>query len=58
MYLAIKSNKRQTPEDFRDIEKIAMNWVKKPNALEPDKTNGTVAETEWISTNLFWTTGI
>ena len=49
--IKIKSDKRQNPEDFGDIEKIAMNWVKKPNALEPDKTNGAVAETEWIRNN-------
>lgn len=28
-----------------------MNWDKKPNALEPDKTNGEVTETEWIRNN-------
>ena len=49
--IKIKSDKRQNPEDFGDIEKIAQNWVQKPNALEPDKTNGAVAETEWIRNN-------
>ena len=46
-----KSAKRQKPEDFLDIERIAKVWVTQPNALEPDRTNGKVAETTWIRNN-------
>ena len=46
-----KSDKRQNAQDFSDIEKIAMKWVNKPNSLEPDKTNGEVANLEWIRNN-------
>lgn len=46
-----KSANRQKPEDFVDIERIAKVWVTQPNALEPDRTNGKVAETAWIRNN-------
>jgi len=49
--IKIKSDKRQKPEDFVDIERIAKVWVTQPNALEPDRTNGKVAEMEWIRNN-------
>ncbi len=46
-----KSRNRQTDEDFRDIEKISLIWATLPNALEPEKTNGRVAEIEWFRNN-------
>lgn len=46
-----RSRTRQNEDDFDDIERIAMEWVKQKNALEPDKTNGEVAQTEWIRNN-------
>ena len=42
---------RKEPEDFRDIERIAKQWVKQANVLEPDRTNGEVAEIQWIRNN-------
>lgn len=42
---------RKEPEDFRDIERIAKLWVKQANTLEPDRTNGEVAEIQWIRNN-------
>lgn len=37
--------------DAAPIERIAKEWVKEQNALEPDKTNGQVAEIEWVRNN-------
>lgn len=45
------SNKRQTPDDFIDIERVAKIWVAQPNTLEPNKTNGEVAKNIWIRNN-------
>lgn len=45
------SKGRQTLDDFRDIEKIAIEWVAQPNALESDRTNGQVAEIAWWRNN-------
>lgn len=42
---------RKEPEDFRDIERIAKLWVKQANTLEPDRTNGEVAEIQWRRNN-------
>ena len=41
----------QNPEDAIGIENIAKEWVKEKNALDPTKTNGEVAEMEWIRNN-------
>lgn len=49
--IKIKSSNRQKNTDFADIEKIAINWVTKPNSLEPDITNGEVAELIWKRSN-------
>lgn len=45
------SKGRQTLDDFRDIEKIAIEWVAQPNALESDRTNGQVAAITWWRNN-------
>lgn len=47
----VPSKSRKNIDDFRDIEKIAIKWVKQPNALESDRTNGQVAEITWKRNN-------
>ena len=47
----VPSKNRKDIDDFRDIEKIAIKWVKQPNALESDRTNGQVAEITWKRSN-------
>ena len=46
-----KSDRRQKDEDFADVEKIAINWVKAPNASYPKLTNGELAEIYWDGQN-------
>lgn len=46
-----RSSNRQKDEDFADIERISINWVNKPNTLEPNKTNGEVATLIWKRSN-------
>lgn len=46
-----KSDKRQKDEDFADVEKIAKVWVKQPNTLYPQMTNGQAAQFLWDSMN-------
>lgn len=41
----------QKPSDAEPIAKIAQLWVKEKNVLEPDRTNGKVAETLWYRNN-------
>ena len=42
---------RQKDEDFKDIERIAKVWVKQPNTLYPQMTNGQAAQFLWDSMN-------
>ena len=42
---------RQKDEDFKDIERIAKVWVKQPNTLYPQMTNGQAAQFLWNSMN-------
>lgn len=46
-----KSHNRQNDQDFADIEKIAINWVKAPNTSHPKLTNGELAEIYWDGQN-------
>ena len=49
--IKIGSPDRQTPEDFADIEALAVKWMNQRNALEPDYTNRHVAEICWVRIN-------
>ncbi len=46
-----KGANRRTKDDFKDIEKISIEWAKMPNALDPQKTNSEVAKDLWIRSN-------
>ncbi|MBR4624357.1 MAG: hypothetical protein IKO56_02330 [Alphaproteobacteria bacterium] len=46
-----KSSNRQTDKDFKDIEKISIEWAKMPNVFEPQKTNSEVARDLWFRNN-------
>jgi len=46
-----RSSNRQKDEDFMDIERIAVEWVKQPNVTNPKMTNGEAAQFLWDSMN-------
>ena len=46
-----KGQRMQKKQDALPIQRVAMQWVNMPNALEPDKTNGKVAENMWKRNN-------
>lgn len=46
-----KGRGMQTSTDAHRIEQIAKLWVKEKNILEPDRTNGQVAEITWYRQN-------
>lgn len=48
---SVKSRGNRKNDDFTDIEKIAIEWVKKTNVLEKDRTNREAAEVAWARAN-------
>lgn len=46
-----KGKGMQNPDDAHQIEQVAKLWIKENNVLEPDRTNGQVAELTWFRQN-------